>query len=212
MNEQEYMRSQEDAAFGQFLVETIAEIYGCDAKAESVNRAVYKNTDCGAWVAFDEAGIKVGTIVEGSDAEFSTRVDVTGLDFDEPSATLLVERFRAAIQECEDFSSEVWAEMTAATIETRFALIGTIELMIKLADAESASHQGQCDADVLALSKVPYIAEQLSKLNPETVARELQGYGAWEADELTDHDQNLQRLLWLACGDVVEEEKQGHAG
>jgi hypothetical protein len=32
---------------------------------------------------------------------------------------------------------------------------GTIEIQMTMAQAESASHQGQCDADVLALSQQP---------------------------------------------------------
>lgn len=81
---------------------------------------------------------------------------------------------------------------------------GRINLQITRAQAASASHQGQCDADVLALSKVPVIARQLRKLDPKLVAEELRGYGAWDETELTDHQQNLQRLLWLAAGDIQE--------
>jgi hypothetical protein len=100
-----YQRGQEDAAFGKFLVEVIAEIYGCEPTPEAVDRAVYKNTTCGAWCKFDEYGIKVGTIVEGSDAEFSTRVDVTGLDAESGAARRLKARFRDAIRECEEFAA-----------------------------------------------------------------------------------------------------------
>lgn len=82
---------------------------------------------------------------------------------------------------------------------------GRIELEITLPDAKSASHQGQCDDDVLELSKVPYIAEQLEKIDPKLLADELREYGAWDDEELADHAQNLQRILWLACGDIVEE-------
>lgn len=83
---------------------------------------------------------------------------------------------------------------------------GRIELQISLSDAESASHQGQCDDDVKELSEVPYIAEQLAKIDPELLKSELREYGAWDDSELSDHDQNLQRLLWIACGDIVENE------
>lgn len=34
---------------------------------EKIKRAVYKFTDCGAWINFEEDGIKLGSIVEGSD-------------------------------------------------------------------------------------------------------------------------------------------------
>lgn len=33
----------------------------------------------------------------------------------------------------------------------------------------------------------------------------LRGYGAWDEEQLKDHDENLTRILWLACGDILEE-------
>jgi len=84
---------------------------------------------------------------------------------------------------------------------------GRIELKMTMAQAQGASHQGQCDDDVKALSQVPAIARQLRKIAPETLRNELREYGAWDAGELADHEQNLQRLLWLAAGDIVEESR-----
>ena len=83
--------------------------------------------------------------------------------------------------------------------------LGRIELQIAREDAESASHPGPCDADVARLRDVPYIREQLDRLPPALVAECLREYGAWDAEELADHDANLDRLLWIACGDISEE-------
>ena len=82
---------------------------------------------------------------------------------------------------------------------------GLIELQITKEEAAKASHQGQCDDDVLALSRKPRIARQLKALDPKLVAQELGEYGAWDEEELADHAQNLRRLLWIACGDILEE-------
>lgn len=82
---------------------------------------------------------------------------------------------------------------------------GSIELAITLEDARSGSHQGACDDDISALREVPYIKEQLEQVSAEALARELREYGAWDDDELADHEQNLARFLWLACGDIREE-------
>jgi hypothetical protein len=79
---------------------------------------------------------------------------------------------------------------------------GQIELNITKSQAAGASHQGACDESVLALSKEKTIARQLAKIDPAILASELKEYGAWDETELADHDQNLQRLLWLACGDI----------
>lgn len=48
----------------------INELYGRDADNRNeklIERDVYKYTDCGAWIAFEEDGILLGSIVEGSD-------------------------------------------------------------------------------------------------------------------------------------------------
>jgi hypothetical protein len=74
-----------------------------------------------------------------------------------------------------------------------------------LAQAQTCFHPGQCDADVLALSREPKIARQLQKLDPKLVAECLKEYGAWDDEELADHQQNLQRLLWVAACDIAEE-------
>lgn len=80
----------------------------------------------------------------------------------------------------------------------------TIELQITKEQAESASHQGACDDDVKALSELPAIKRQLAKMDKESLREELAEYGAWDEAELADHEQNLQRVLWIACGDIVD--------
>ena len=79
------------------------------------------------------------------------------------------------------------------------------ELELSYEDALSASHQGSCDDDVRALSETAYVRAQLDKLDPDKVRAELKGYGAWDAEELADHEQNLQRILWLAAGHIRDE-------
>jgi len=34
----------------------------------------------------------------------------------------------------------------------------------------------------------------------------LKGYGAWTEEELLDHDENLNRLIWLTGGALAEDE------
>lgn len=81
---------------------------------------------------------------------------------------------------------------------------GRIELNITKAQAGIGSHPGQCDADISRLRAVPSIRRQLNKIDPTELAKELSEYGAWDEQELVDHDQNLSRLLWIACGDIVD--------
>jgi hypothetical protein len=90
-------------------------------------------------------------------------------------------------------------------MKTHTSSCGRISMDMTLDDAESASHQGQCDADVMLLSKQPHIAAQLAAIDAGILRQELKEYGAWDADELADHDANLQRFLWLAAGSIRDE-------
>ena len=70
--------------------------------------------------------------------------------------------------------------------------------------AMTGFHQGQCDESINYLRTVPAIAKQLDKLDPAKVRDELREAGAWTDEELANHDDNLSRLLWVACADIVE--------
>ncbi len=79
------------------------------------------------------------------------------------------------------------------------------------ADAESASHRGQCDGDVDALLRVDYVAKQLDSIAATDITAELKEYGAWNEDELSDELDNRQRILWIAAGNIKEELAEGRA-
>jgi len=51
--------------------EALLSFFGLESR-EGYNRVLYKATVCGASCTMDEAGITYHTIVEGSDAEFSS--------------------------------------------------------------------------------------------------------------------------------------------
>ena len=56
-----------------------------------------------------------------------------------------------------------------------------------------------------ASQAVDYVISVYSITGDPTVCRGiLSQYGAWEDDELLDHDTNLQRLVWLAGCDLEE--------
>lgn len=109
MSEIDLFQWQEDSGYGDFLQETICDIYGIKPIGDwkgLLNKYIFKFTSCGAWIKFDSEGIMVGTIVEGSDAEFSTRISLENVDTDDAGAKLLKQRFFEALQECEDFATE----------------------------------------------------------------------------------------------------------
>lgn len=82
--------------------------------------------------------------------------------------------------------------------------LGRIELNITKKQAAACSHPGECSHDVQELRKVPIIQRQLNKLTPHLVAVCLSEYGVWDDEELLDHEENLHRLLWVACCDISE--------
>lgn len=83
---------------------------------------------------------------------------------------------------------------------------GRIELNIPVHLIPIGYHSGQCAPDVAWIrANEPVVEDQLKKLNPEVLKNELREYGAWDHVELADHDANLSRILWLACGDLADQ-------
>jgi hypothetical protein len=83
---------------------------------------------------------------------------------------------------------------------------GLIELNLSIDIANKGYHSGACDFDIAELRGVAHIASQLNAIKPDLLVAELKEYGAWDSVELSDHNANLDRLLWLACGDLVDQQ------
>lgn len=81
---------------------------------------------------------------------------------------------------------------------------GRVFLRMEEGQAHAAHHPGPCDDDVRTLSNDTDMGGQLDALDPVMCREVLREYGAWNETELQDHAQNLQRLLWLAAGDIVD--------
>lgn len=86
-----------------------------------------------------------------------------------------------------------------------YATFNRFEIKMTKAQAESASHPGQCDSDVAALLQLPEIKRQLAKIPDATLTEELKEYGAWDDGELQDRADNESRIIWLAACDITEE-------
>ena len=98
---------------------------------------------------------------------------------------------KCALQDLE--SSIVWAQFN------RFEVGLTPEAV------RDCSHQGQCDADVECWA--PKISRS-DRCTPEALRAELKEYGAWDAEELADDEQNWRRIVWLAAGNIQEESRE----
>lgn len=88
-----------------------------------------------------------------------------------------------------------------------FAVFNRFELQLTRDQALTGSHQGSCDEDIKALLTLPAIKRQFKKIDPEKVKEELKEYGAWDDTELSNVEDNQARILWIACGDIREENK-----
>lgn len=84
---------------------------------------------------------------------------------------------------------------------------GRIELTFHQEDITHVCHRGANDPYVEDVVRLPRVRDQLVKLDPELVRNTLREYGAWDDDELTDHVQNLHRLVWIALWDCKEDEE-----
>ena len=71
-------------------------------------------------------------------------------------------------------------------------------------NAQYCAHQGDCLPEVQETVGLDWMASQLEKIDPDVLRSELSEYGAWGSDELVNHDDNLERIVWLAANDVAE--------
>ena len=84
--------------------------------------------------------------------------------------------------------------------------LGRIEIAMTEKQSEMVPLSGDAEEGVLALSKEPEIKAQMDKIKPKLLAECLSEYGAWDEEQLKDHEQNIQRLLWLAASDIQEQD------
>lgn len=90
-----------------------------------------------------------------------------------------------------------------------YATFNRFEIKMTLAQAKTVSHQGDCYEDAKFLVKE--LKNQLKKISPEKLAEELKEYGAWDEIELSNHEENLTRIVWIAGCDIVEELAQNNS-
>ena len=89
---------------------------------------------------------------------------------------------------------------------TWFSSSGRLNLTFpNLEDARYCAHQGECLPEVQETMGLDWMASQLARVDPDDLRRELYEHGAWDADDLADHEANLERLVWIAANDVAED-------
>lgn len=66
-------------------------------------------------------------------------------------------------------------------------------------------HTGDCLDDIERCMQLTEVKAELAKIDPVALIRELGEYGAWEEEDLKDHNENLKRILWIAAGNIQDE-------
>lgn len=79
-------------------INDLANYYGIEVK--DLKRTIYKGTDCGAWIHWTDNEVSIGSIVEGSEAEFSR-------DFYYPFDSIELDSW---FEELEKLVDEAWHE------------------------------------------------------------------------------------------------------
>lgn len=78
----------------------------------------------------------------------------------------------------------------------------TASLNITKAVANECSQSGNNEYSVNYYMNLPKYKRQLSKIDKEELKAELNDLGVWENEELENHNDNLQRIFWLSCGNI----------
>lgn len=98
--------------------------------------------------------------------------------------------------------------MNTQTMPTKIAQFNYFEIELPEDVVSLCYHQGPCDDDIDRCIELPEVKAELAKLDPAELVKELRDYGAWDDNELADHSQNLKRILWIAAGNIQDENDQ----
>ena len=87
--------------------------------------------------------------------------------------------------------------------EAYFNYIGSITLPMEV--VEMCSQVGDMTENVQYCLTLPEIKAELSEIDKEALADELWEYGVWDKEELSNHSDNLERILCIAACNISED-------
>lgn len=71
---------------------------------------------------------------------------------------------------------------------------------------DSCPQTGDCTNAIREFMQDSEVMQELLKIDVEQLKKELYEYGAWDNDELSNHAENLERILWIAIGQIWGEQ------
>lgn len=78
------------------------------------------------------------------------------------------------------------------------------DILVPMWVVETYPQMGSADDWSVMVINDPEVRLELDKILPEKVATELRDLGAWEEDELANHEDNLKRLVWVLVGNYTD--------
>jgi hypothetical protein len=82
-----------------------------------------------------------------------------------------------------------------------FNYIDGIELTSNV--IQFCAHSGDNEPAIIVSMELPEVQRELN-IDPEALRKELREYGAWDDEQLADHDENLKRILWIAIWNIAD--------
>jgi hypothetical protein len=82
---------------------------------------------------------------------------------------------------------------------------GRIELPFFKKEYSTVPLIGHADDAVLALMKQPEIIKRFDKYDDDTIFKVVRPiFGDYEDDEIQDREDNIRRIIWIACCELQE--------
>lgn len=80
-----------------------------------------------------------------------------------------------------------------------------IECQIKISpkDIKLLTKPGDATENVKMVAKKLYMVKQLANIPKESLVKELKEYGAWDDEELSNHNENLLRWIWICASEEL---------
>ncbi len=89
-------------------------------------------------------------------------------------------------------------------MKTIWASFNRFEIEIPQYIVDSVPQSGPADYAIRNARTDFFVLEQLAKIDPDKLKAELKEYGAWDEIQLSNHSDNLDRILWIAVGNIQD--------
>lgn len=90
-------------------------------------------------------------------------------------------------------------------METAVMQFNYLELELPIENILDIAQSGDNSEAVEEVLKLKMVQEQIKLLDKEKIVKCLEDYGAWDDEELSNHDENIKRLIWIGSWNYFDE-------